>query len=215
MSSKLNVRWVASASLLSSVCLLSGPLGICSAQAPVLKDNFGPQVEPITDPILSGSKQTLRIDTTLLNDVQRPGRLVVQDAVTPEQKKLYDKFEKLLTGAKLVGMFTVDGRPLDKLSPEEYEISKVEKQPEGDWWTITARIKYGDKDLSVPVPLEVKWAGKTPVLTLDNITLPGFGTFSSRVVLSGDRYAGTWQHDDKGGHLFGKIILPKEKTESK
>jgi hypothetical protein len=126
------------------------------------------------------------------------------------QRQLFARFQNLLTGAKLVGMFTIDDQPLDKLHEEQYEIEKVEKQDDGDWWVVTARIKYGDKDLKVPVPLEVKWAGKTPVLTLDNVTIPGFGTFSSRVVLSGDRYAGTWQHDAKGGHLFGKIVLPPQ-----
>lgn len=122
---------------------------------------------------------------------------------------LTKKFQTLLTGAKMVGMFTVDGRPLDKLSPEQYEIQKVEKQTEGDWWLITARVKYGEKDFSIPVPVEVKWAGQTPVITLDKVTLPGYGTFSARVVFHGDRYAGTWQHDDKGGHLFGKVELAK------
>jgi hypothetical protein len=53
--------------------------------------------------------------------------------------------------------------------------------------------------------VEVKWAGKTPVITLDNITIPGLGTFSSRVVIDQGKYAGTWKHDDVGGHLFGKL----------
>ncbi len=119
----------------------------------------------------------------------------------------YANFQKLLTGSKLIGQFTVDGRPMDKLSSEEYEISKVEKTPEGDVWIITARIKYGGKDVSIPVPLEVKWAGSTPVLTMDNMALPGLGTFSARILFHRDRYAGTWQHDDKGGHMFGKIEL--------
>jgi hypothetical protein len=122
---------------------------------------------------------------------------------------LLDKFKKLMTGAKLTGMFTLDGRPMDKLNAETYEIEKVEKMPEGDQWAITARIKYGDKDAVFPVPVEVKWAGTTPVITLDNVVIPGLGTFSARVLLHGDRYAGTWQHDDKGGHMFGKIDLPK------
>lgn len=123
----------------------------------------------------------------------------------------FDRFQKLLTGAKFKGSFTVDGRPLKDLHEEAYEISKVEKMPEEDLWSLTARIKYGDHDVSVPVPLYVRWAGETPVLTLDNISLPGLGTFSSRVVLHGDKYAGTWQHDDKGGHLFGHIVLaPKQ-----
>ena len=142
---------------------------------------------------------------------QTPSTKPTQTAASPtgSNAQLLTKFEKLLTGAKLVGMFTLDGRPLDKLSAENYEIQKVEKQPDGDWWLITARIKYGEKDFAVPVPVEVKWAGTTPVITLDKVTLPGYGTFSARVVFHGERYAGTWQHDDKGGHMFGRIELPK------
>ena len=121
----------------------------------------------------------------------------------------FAKFEKLLTGAKFKGSFTLDDKPLNDLQEEQYDIEKVEKLPEADLWSITARIKYGQKDFTVPVPLYVKWAGETPVMTLDNLTLPGFGTFSARVVLHVDKYAGTWQHDHKGGHLFGRIELAK------
>jgi hypothetical protein len=124
-----------------------------------------------------------------------------------QENPLFDKFTSLLTGATLRGQFTVDGRPMNDLKEEAYTIEKVEKLSDGDMWIITSRIKYGDKDLTVPVPLEVKWAGKTPVLTMDNMTIPGLGTFSTRVVLHGDKYAGTWQHDAVGGHMFGKIEL--------
>jgi hypothetical protein len=51
-------------------------------------------------------------------------------------------------------------------------------------------------------------------MTLDNLTLPGLGTFSARVVLHDDKYAGTWQHDKVGGHLFGTISRAKEEKES-
>ena len=132
-----------------------------------------------------------------------------QEKVDAATKARYEKFEKLLTGAKFKGSFTLDDKPLNDLHEEEYDIEKVEKLPETDLWSIKARIKYGKKDFTVPVPLYVKWAGETPVMTLDNLTLPGFGTFSARVVLHVDKYAGTWQHDDKGGHLFGRIILAK------
>ncbi len=126
---------------------------------------------------------------------------------------LYEKFSRLLTGAKLVGQFTIDGLPLSALKPETYEISKVEKAAEGDYWTITARIKYGEHDMEVPIMLEVKWAGSTPVITLDNLTIPGFGTFSSRVLFHRDRYVGTWQHGDKGGHMFGHVELADSSTD--
>lgn len=126
-------------------------------------------------------------------------------AVSEEQQKLFDSFEKTMTKVKLVGNFTIDGKDNGDLRKEEYIVEKVKKTDEGDYWVITARIKYGEVDLAVPVPVEVKWAGKTPVITLDNITIPGLGTFSSRVVIDQGKYAGTWTHDEVGGHLFGKL----------
>lgn len=134
---------------------------------------------------------------------------VAQEAAVAE---LHAKFQKLLTGAKLRGQFTVDGQSLNNLQEEAYEISKVEKMSTADdLWALTTRIKYGDHDLVVPIAVEVKWAGSTPVITLDELTIPGLGTFSARVLLHKDKYAGTWQHDAKGGHLFGHIELADTK----
>ncbi|MFK7737429.1 MAG: hypothetical protein AB8B50_15450 [Pirellulaceae bacterium] len=129
--------------------------------------------------------------------------------LSAEKKELYTKFEKLMTGAKLRGQFTVDGRPMGKLTEETYIIEKAVKQPEGDYWVITARIKYGKWDQVFPCPVEVKWAGSTPVITLDKMTIPGMGTFGARVVFHKDKYAGTWSHDEVGGHMFGKIEFEK------
>ena len=83
--------------------------------------------------------------------------------------------------------------------------SRSAEKIEGHRWIITARIKYGKHDVKLPVPLEVFWAGDTPVITLTNAVVPGMGTFTSRVMIYGDRYAGTWQHDKFGGHMWGKI----------
>ena len=127
-------------------------------------------------------------------------------ADSAEREKLYENFQKMMTKVKLVGNFTIEGSEKDELLKDEYVVEKVKKTDEGDFWVVTARIKYGNVDLSVPVPVEVKWAGKTPVITLDNITIPGLGTFSSRVVLDQGKYAGTWTHDKVGGHMFGKIV---------
>ncbi len=121
--------------------------------------------------------------------------------------ELYAKFKKLLTGAKLRGQFTVDGQPLSNLQEEAYDIEKVDKLPDGDLWALTTKIKYAEHDLTIPIAVEVKWAGSTPVITLDDLTIPGLGTFSARVLLHKDKYAGTWQHDQAGGHLFGRIEL--------
>ena len=45
--------------------------------------------------------------------------------------------------------------------------------------------------------------------------IPGLGTFSSRVVIYEGRYAGTWQHGDVGGHLFGVLKRDEEKPTEK
>jgi hypothetical protein len=116
-----------------------------------------------------------------------------------------ERFKKLVANVKLSGHFTIDGQEDAKLQEEEYVITGATKLGPGDLWALTARIKYGTRDLTVPVPVQVKWAGDTPVITLDKVGIPGLGTFSARVVLDQGRYAGTWSHDQVGGHLFGRI----------
>ncbi len=118
----------------------------------------------------------------------------------------FDEFSKMLSGSKFVGNFTVVGQDLGKLTSEEYSIKSVKKMPEGDMWLFVARIKYGKRDMSVPIPLEVRWAGDdTPVITVTDFSIFGYGPFSARVVIYNGKYAGTWSHGAVNGHLFGVI----------
>ncbi len=130
------------------------------------------------------------------------------------QQVRFERFAKTMSGSKLVGHFTIAGQGNKDLASEEYHIHEVKKMDEGDYWMIMARIKYGDHDVTVPMPLEVKWAGNTPVITLDEVEIPLMGKFSSRVVIDGNKYAGTWSHGDVGGHLFGEIV-PNKADEKK
>ncbi|HZL91972.1 MAG TPA: hypothetical protein VFB96_26615 [Pirellulaceae bacterium] len=133
----------------------------------------------------------------------------------PSKEELIKNLEKSLSGAKLTGRFTVKAKPDMAPAAEEYTITSARKLIDGDQWMITARIKYGQTDKVFPVPIDVKWAGDTPILTLDKVTIPGLGTFSTRVVIHGGLYAGTWQHDEVGGHLFGTIDKVDEAEEKK
>lgn len=126
-----------------------------------------------------------------------------------DQDALFKKFEKTMSGATLVGHYTMQGNEDAGLKEERYTISSVTKLDEGDYWLFKARIKYGDHDMTVPLPLQVKWADDTPVITLKDLAIPGLGTFSSRVVIHDNKYAGTWRHGTAGGHLFGKIERPE------
>lgn len=117
-------------------------------------------------------------------------------------------FSESLTGTVLTGRFTVDGDPTAP-KEERYEIIAATKTAEHDW-VIVARIKYGPNDVRVPVPVKIHWADDTPILSLTDLAIPGLGTFTSRVMFFENRYAGTWQHGDKGGHLFGTIAKAKD-----
>lgn len=131
----------------------------------------------------------------------------------PLNKPPIDDFSKYLSGTVLTGVFTVDGKPLDKLNEERYEIKSARKLDGYDsLWEIVTRIKYGDKDIELPVEINVEWIGKTPMMVMDSVSLPGLGTFSARVVFHDKKYAGTWKHDDVGGHLFGRVDRASEKA---
>ncbi len=124
-------------------------------------------------------------------------------------------FSETLTGATLVGRFSVDGRNAEKPpQPERYELESVTKLS-GDYWVFLARIKYGNNDVKVPITLKVLWAGDTPVASLTNLAIPGLGTFTARVLFHGDRYVGTWQHGKVGGHMWGSIEKAAAQKDSK
>lgn len=126
---------------------------------------------------------------------------------SPKQAELEATFRKMLSGATLEGRFTKTGNAVaqdDKLSSEKYLLGEVKKL-EGNYWLIPARIQYGEHDVAIPLVLPVRWAGDTPVIVVDEVGLPGFGTVSARVMFFADHYAGYWKHGKSGGHLFGTI----------
>jgi len=74
-------------------------------------------------------------------------------------------------------------------------------------------MQFRGKEVSVPVPVQVKWAGDTPVIILDKVTIPGMGTYSARVLVYEKTYAGTWSAGDHGGMLHGLIKKKESKAE--
>ncbi len=124
--------------------------------------------------------------------------------------KLEREFQAALSGSTLVGSFTINGKEgPGALRKERYTISQVSKVA-NDVWRFDARVQYGKVDVTVPMPLYVKWAGDTAVIQLTNMKIPGLGeAFTARVLIYRDEYAGTWAHGRVGGQMFGKIERPK------
>ncbi len=120
-------------------------------------------------------------------------------------EKRAQEFSERMQNTTLVGAFTVDGKTGEAPKAERYEIESAVPAAD-DLWVFTVRIKYGNLDTKLPVTVPLKWAGDTPMVCLTNAALPGLGEgFSARVLFYEDRYAGTWQHGNVGGHMFGKI----------
>ena len=113
-------------------------------------------------------------------------------------------FTESMSGVTLVGYSTRTNR--EGLSKEErYHIDGVSRVT-GDTWLFRTRLNYTDREIPVPIPLTVMWAGDTPVITLTDLSIPGVGTYTARVVLYRDQYAGTWSGENIGGQLFGRIV---------
>ena len=134
---------------------------------------------------------------------------------TPEKPKpspaeLESRFKATLTRATLSGRWC--GIQAGQLGPDKedkYTILGVTKlAPES--WLISARIQYGKVDIVAPIPVQVKWAGDTPVITLDNVGIPGGNSYSARVLIYEKTYAGTWSGGDHAGLLHGVITNEKE-----
>jgi hypothetical protein len=117
-------------------------------------------------------------------------------------------FARQISGVVLEGSFSLDASPEAHPVRERYEIQSVQKLKDHDWM-LTARIVYGDFDIPLPVPVQVYWADKTPVLQVSNLKLPGLGEgFTARILFQDQRYAGTWQHGANGGLMGGRITRP-------
>lgn len=123
-----------------------------------------------------------------------------------DRAELEKKFKETLTKSIFEGRWCMieDGK-LGQEHNDKYTIQSANKISQ-DLWLIYARVQYGDKDLLVPIPVNVKWAGDTPVISITNLGIPGLGTYTARVVVYGNLYAGTWSAPDHGGQLHGVIV---------
>ncbi len=135
---------------------------------------------------------------------QEPGK--ASAAPTAEQEA---KFIATLTNATLKGRWcSVKDGQLGPGKDDTYQIVSVTKLS-GDQWQINARVLYGGKTLDLPIPAQVKWAGDTPVLILDKVSMGANRTYSARVMIYEKTYAGWWAAPDHGGLVSGAIANAK------
>jgi hypothetical protein len=123
----------------------------------------------------------------------------------PPQEDLDRWFSEKLANVVFSGNYSVTQGAEEKSAVmEKYAISKATRL-NGSTWLFGAKWQIQGKEFPIAVPFQVLWAGRTPVITLDEVTIPGLGTFSARVLIHDEWYAGTWVHGKVGGHLWGRI----------
>lgn len=171
---------------------------------------------PTVRPVQSGFSQGMPLVAGLLVLLSLNSALLAEDADKSAGKQDKDKpsaaklekreraFIERMSNSVLVGHFTLVGEENNGGKPERYEIREINKVS-GNMWVFQTRVKYGQVDSVLPIPVPIEWAGDTPMVSMTNFTIPGMGTFSCRVLFDNDRYAGTWQHGKKGGHMWGLI----------
>ena len=93
-----------------------------------------------------------------------------------------------LTGALVRGQGRPSSVPARKTVIPSLSVTKLD----GDKWQINARLAYGGKTIDLPVPAQVKWAGDTPVLLFDNISMGTPRTYSARLMIYNNTYSGWW-----------------------
>ena len=128
---------------------------------------------------------------------------LAQTAPAPEMTAAEKQFQESMADVTLVGYFTQGDKA--ELKEDRYVVERISKVGD-DLWKFEARIQYNKKDMKIAMPLPVKWAGDTPVISLTKFTVPGMGSYTARVVIYDGAYAGTWGDAQHGGKLFGKIV---------
>ena len=122
-----------------------------------------------------------------------------------------ERFKALFTKASLSGRWAAlkDGALGEERTGDKYQIVSVTKSS-GDNWIVNAKMKYRDQELVMPIPVQMKFAGDTAILVVDNLAIPGGGTYTARLLIYERTYSGTWQGQRGGGMLYGTITNEAE-----
>src|SRR5262245_52357370 len=114
--------------------------------------------------------------------------LLAQDAPAPALNQTEARFQEALSGVTVIGFSANESGETREV---RYVIERISKIG-ADLWKFEARIPSHGNEVKVALPLPVKWAGDTPVISVSKVPLPGLSGYSARVVIHDGSYAGMW-----------------------
>lgn len=137
---------------------------------------------------------------------QEPAAPATKETAKPTQAELEAKFKETLKQATFKGRWNaIENGALGPEKEDSYSISSATKLS-GESWIVSAKMQYGKKELVLPIPVKVRWAGDTPIIVVEKLPIPGGGVYSARVLVYDNTYAGTWSGGDHAGLLSGIIV---------
>lgn len=131
-------------------------------------------------------------------------------AIAQGNEQIETKFKTMLTDASLKGTWAPiqQGQLGAEKAGDRYRIARVEKSKAGKWSVISV-VSVGDRQVEFPIACDVKFAGDTAVLILDNVRAGrGKANWSARVMFHEDVYVGRWwetANREHGGTIAGTI----------
>ena len=132
-------------------------------------------------------------------------------ALRPLPSDPEERFKYLFTKATLSGRWAAlrGGQLGEERTGDKYSIVGVAKGT-GDNWIVQAKMKYGGQDIVMPVPVQMRFVGDTAILEVNNLAIPGGGTYTARLMIFERTYSGTWKDQRGGGMLYGTITNETE-----
>src|SRR4051812_29910082 len=113
--------------------------------------------------LLASHFSLLASSSTLAEEPPKP------TTTQPAQQDLDAALTARLTNAVMSGQYTMGNSAPKK---DKYTIVSVRKLKD-DIWLFQARVQFGNKDVTIPMIIPIKWAGDTPVISVTELGLPG------------------------------------------
>ena len=140
---------------------------------------------------------------------EAPAKAVASSQPLPSDPE--ERFKLLFTKAYLSGRWAAlkDGQLGEERTGDKYNIVSVVKGT-GSNWTVNAKMKYRDQEVVMPIPVQIRFAGDTTIMEVNNLSIPGGGTYTARLMIYERTYSGTWKGQRGGGMLYGTITNESE-----
>jgi len=138
--------------------------------------------------------------------VEDTSKATAEAAQKPLPADPEERFKLLFTKSYLSGRWAPlkDGVLGEERTGDKYQIVSVAKGT-GDNWTVSAKLKYRDQEFVMPIPVRMKFDGDTAILIVDDLKIPGGGSYTARLLIYERTYSGTWSGQRGGGMIYGTI----------